>query len=150
MALFNSGYPATYQPIYQPYTQMQVPQQQPYTGANSVQQQQSSIIWVQGEAGAKSYLVAPNNTVQLWDSESQRIFLKSADASGMPSMKILEYTIQEQPKNGSNTASVMQANNLSDYATKDELKAVSDEISAIRSKLESMTRRRAREVADDE
>lgn len=60
-------------------------------------QPQSSIIWVQGEAGAKSYLVAPNTTVQLWDSESQTIYLKSADAAGMPSIKVIDYTIRETP-----------------------------------------------------
>ena len=58
-------------------------------------QQQTGVIWVQGEAGAKSYLVAPNTTVQLWDSEAQVIYLKSADASGMPSMKIIDYTIRD-------------------------------------------------------
>lgn len=148
MAVFN-GYP--YQPMYQPYTQpyTQV-QNQPQNVAPVQPSVQGGLIWVSGEAGAKAYLVAPNNTVQLWDSEAQVIYLKSADASGMPSMKILDYTIRDSAKNGSNTMPVMQANNLSDYATKNELKAVSDEISAIRSKLESMTRRRAREVSDDE
>ena len=33
----------------------------------------NDIIWVQGLEGAKSFLVAPNNTVTLWDSESQTI-----------------------------------------------------------------------------
>ncbi len=50
------------------------------------------IIWVQGEAGAKAYHVAPGNTVQLWDSENTVIYLKSADMAGMPSMRVLEYT----------------------------------------------------------
>ena len=62
MAYYN-GFPATYQPMYQqPYQQTQ-------------QQMNSNLIWVQGEAGAKSYLVAPNTTVQLWDSETQKIYL---------------------------------------------------------------------------
>ena len=58
--------------------------------------QNNGIIWVQGEAGAKSYLVAPNTTVQLWDSEAQTIYLKSADASGMPSIKTLDYTVRDR------------------------------------------------------
>lgn len=53
------------------------------------------INWVQGLNGAKAYLVAPGNTVQLWDSESQTIYLKSADPSGLPSIKILDYTIRD-------------------------------------------------------
>ena len=58
----------------------------------------NGVIWVQGEAGAKSYLVAPNTTVQLWDSENPVIYLKSADASGMPTMRIIDYTFRDAPK----------------------------------------------------
>ena len=123
MAYFN-GFPATYQPVYQ------VPQPQ-------TQSQQGSIIWVQGEAGAKSYMVAPNSTVTLWDSENQTIYLKSADASGMPSIKTLDYTIREA-KNGANTAPVISDDKLSTFATKDEIKAVSDRITAISERLDRM------------
>lgn len=100
-------FPTGYMPQYYPQvgTQMSSPQQN---------QQTNGIIWVQGEAGAKSYLVAPNTTVQLWDSEAQVIYLKSADASGMPSMKIIDYTIRDmtQPQ----PAQTVQQN----YVTKDE------------------------------
>ena len=131
MAYYN-GFPATYQPVYQ------IPQQPT--------QQQNGIIWVQGEAGAKSYMVAPNNTVQLWDSESQTIYLKSADASGMPSFKVLDYTIRETAKNGANTAPVITDDKLSAYATKDEIKAISDKITALRKRIDKLTK----EEDDDE
>lgn len=121
MALYG-GYPS-YQPMYQPYSQ---------------QGQQNGIIWVTGEAGAKAYLVAPNNTVQLWDSESQTIYLKSADASGMPSIKVLDYTIRETAQNGANKPPVVSDNEMLNFATKDEIKAISDEITAIRKKLKEM------------
>lgn len=101
MPNYNSYFPVGYQYMY-PQNQFQY--QQPTGVAQpSIQQSNQSnnglggIIWVQGEAGAKSYLVAPNTTVQLWDSESQTIYLKSADASGMPSMKTLDYVIREVP-----------------------------------------------------
>jgi hypothetical protein len=84
---------------------------------NQINQNQSSngIIWVQGESGAKSYLVAPNCTVQLWDSESQTIYIKSADASGMPSIKILDYTIRDDQKQKTNeNTNQVNANNNSD------------------------------------
>lgn len=68
---------------------------QPYYQAQYNAPTNNGIIWVQGEAGAKSYLVGPNNTVPLWDSESQTIYLKSADASGMPTMKVIDYTIRD-------------------------------------------------------
>lgn len=127
MAYFN-GFPATYQPVY------------PVQGFNQPAQQNNGIIWVQGEAGAKSYMVAPNNTIQLWDSESQTIYLKSADASGMPSMKILDYTIRDSLKNGANTSPVITDDKLSGFATKDEIKAVSDRITALSEQVEKIRR----------
>lgn len=57
---------------------------------------QQGRIWVQGEAAGKSYLVAPGNTVPLWDSERQTIYLKSVDASGIPTMRILDYAERTQ------------------------------------------------------
>jgi hypothetical protein len=134
---YNNGFPATYPQYYVPQYQYQVQPQQPQPP-----QQNSSIIWVQGEAGAKSYLVAPNTTVQLWDSESQRIFLKSADASGMPSMKILEYTIRDQsPGNGSLAASVPQGGNPPDYVTRAEMEALAAQIDALKAQIEGTTKK---------
>lgn len=52
---------------------------------------QNGFIWVQGEAAAKSFLVAPNSTVTLWDSEKPLIYIKSADASGMPNIRTIEW-----------------------------------------------------------
>jgi hypothetical protein len=111
---FNNGFPVAYQPFYgNQGINYQPPIQAPSQGQNN------GIIWVQGEAGAKSYLVAPNNTVQLWDSESQTIYLKSADASGMPTMKILDYTIRDaQPQQ---TTPIAQP--VADYVTRDEFNA---------------------------
>lgn len=87
---YNAGFPLSYQPYY-PQAPMSFSQTQQAANPTS-----SNIIWVSGEAGAKAYLVAPNTTVQLWDSERQTIYLKSADASGMPSIKILDYEIRSE------------------------------------------------------
>ena len=120
MAIFN-GYPATYQ---NPYMIQQPQYQQP-------QQQQSGIIWIQGEAAAKSYLVAPNTSVALFDSERQTVYIKSADASGMPSIKTLDYTIREAVQN---VSPGIPKESIT-YATKDDLKAVYAQIAALESKL---------------
>ena len=111
MAVYNNGYPVTYQQYYPNY------QQQP---------SQNSIIWVQGEAGAKSYLVAPNTTVQLWDSEQQVIYLKSADASGMPSMKVIDYTVR---------GAELPNTTLSEFDNKFISR---DEFNALKSKIDSL------------
>ena len=61
------------------------PQQQPA-------QQSSPIIWVQGEEGAKAYMVAAGNSVLLMDSENSAFYIKSTDASGMPlPLRVFDY-----------------------------------------------------------
>ena len=56
------------------------------------QRQETGLNWVQGEAGAKSWFITPGSTVLLMDSEAQRFYLKSADPTGIPSMRTFEYT----------------------------------------------------------
>lgn len=92
-----------------------VPQQQVQPQGES-----GGIIWVQGEAGAKAYLVAPGSTVQLWDSENQTIYLKSADMSGMPSMRVLDYT----ERGGAPVESPAPKIDLSQFITRDELEEI--------------------------
>lgn len=115
---FPTNYnPYAYQPISAPYESGQ-PFGQPNTQGRQ-NQPTNGLIWVQGEAGAKAYPVAPNTTVQLWDSENQIVYLKSADASGMPSMKILDYTIRDNTTQGNALQKQPQVD-LSDYVTRDE------------------------------
>lgn len=89
--MYQNGFPVGYNTsnLFNPQqTQFTNPQPQPQVQSNN----QNGIIWVQGEAGAKSYMVAPNTTVALWDSENQIIYLKKSDQNGVPTMTILEYT----------------------------------------------------------
>lgn len=91
-----------YQP-YQPYQPpmadhlMQLRQSQYQPNMQQVPQQQSpSIVWVQNEMEAVNYLVAPNSAVTLWDSNAPVVYLKQADASGKPSMKIYDLVERTQ------------------------------------------------------
>lgn len=123
MAYFN-GFPVSYQP--------QVPQ------FMQTAPQSNAPIWIQGEAAAKSYLTAPGSTVVLFDSEQKTIYIKSADAAGMPSMKILDYTIrgeEEKPQ--------------MEYATKDEVNALAEKIKGLKEELKKRSRL-LKEDEDDE
>lgn len=75
--------------------QNQFPQTAIPMPAQSVQQPQQNsngILWVSGEVGAKSYLVAPGTSVLLMDSESEKFYIKSTDVSGMPQpLRTFEY-----------------------------------------------------------
>lgn len=91
-----------YQP-YQPYQPpmadqlMQLRQNQYQPNMQQVPQQQApSIVWVQNEMEAANYLVAPNSAVTLWDSNAPVVYLKQADASGKPSMKVYDLVERSQ------------------------------------------------------
>lgn len=90
--------------------------------------QTNNPIWVQGIEAAKSYIVAPNTTVLLMDSETNRFFLKSSDASGMPlPLRVFEYT----EKTGQIQPQESKTVDLSSYATKAEFDAFREEINGI-------------------
>ena len=160
MALYNGGFPIGYQPMVttgmyqqQPYlqqAQMFPQQQQAQLQVSPVQVQapspapvaqgNSSIIWVQGEAGAKSYIVPPGGTVQLWDSERQTIYIKSADASGMPSTKVLDYTIRDVGGASAPVQAQMQQQ-ANDYAMREDLEQLKAQIDSLRAELDGVVNR---------
>ncbi len=137
------AYYTPYQAQY--YTQMNqgfTPQMQPPAQS---QQAQNSIIWIQGEQAAKSYMVAPNTTVLLMDSESQRFYLKSSDASGMPQpLRVFEYTeLTAKPKEAEATDIDFTA-----YATKAEFDAFRSEIQGLMKNIPRQTTRK-KEAEED-
>lgn len=111
----------------------------PYNGYQQPQPTQmynpNSRKWVQGLAGAKSYLVAPNQTVDLWDSESQTIYVKSADASGLPTLKVLDYTLRD---NGSNLTENNILNNEREFVNINDFKALESKLAVLENELMSL------------
>ena len=118
------------------YTQ---PQQNNSWNQNNMQQTQppqtnQGIIWVQGEAAARSYLVAPNSTVLLMDSETSRFYLKSANNAGMPSMQIFEYS--EVSQNAPQAAQSVPEDLDSKYVTREEYSRLQAQYAEIMDKLD--------------
>lgn len=93
-----------------------------------VQTQTNGIIWVSGLQEAQMYPIAPNNAVALWQKDGKTIYLKSADATGRPSLKV--YDLSERSETPSEAFS-SQESNLSTYATKSELGQVLDVVGGI-------------------
>lgn len=106
-----ANYPYYYPTQYNAYpTQMNVAPTQPT--------QNSGIIWVSGEAGAKSYLVGAGQSVLLMDAESNVFFIKSTDNSGMPMpLRIFDYTERTTEKTQSTAAAGFDPK---DYVTREE------------------------------
>lgn len=102
--MYPGGYPAYNNPYanqayqermaqiqsnYQQALPQAAPQQPAQVQAPSTINQ--GLLWVQGEAGAKAYLMAPNTTVLLMDSENERFYIKSTDGAGMPNLRVFSY-----------------------------------------------------------
>lgn len=93
--------------------QAQYQQQQP-----QVPQTNQGILWVQGEAGAKSYLVAPNTSVLLMDSENSQFYIKTTDQAGMPTLRTFVY---QEVTGATQSAQKQTEENLDDkYVTRQE------------------------------
>lgn len=95
------GYP-TYLPQPGQMAQYGAPQYGPQMGGMQMNQQtpqmqaqqptQGAPLWVQGEAGAKSFLVAPGQSLILMDSEAEVFYIKATDPSGVPlPLRIFDY-----------------------------------------------------------
>ena len=98
-------------------------QTQPVPQPQAQPAQQTGVNWVQGEAGARSWLTAPNTTVLLMDSESERFYIKSTDASGMPlPLRVFEYKERTGAASGSNPIGA------GNYVTREEFEAFRQEL----------------------
>lgn len=106
-----------YQPY--PHTQYQQPYQQQYNTYAPITH--SGILWVSGLMEAQAYPIAPNNAVALWEKSGKTVYLKSADPTGKPSIKV--YDLVERTETASDGVSDADGKTQA-YATKDELGAV--------------------------
>ena len=129
------------QGAFQPYQQpawMPQYQQQPIAALR-----QPDMIWVQGEAGAKAYMVGPNQRVVLWDQDAPVVYIKSADASGMTSMRTLDYV--ERGSEQQNNPNVVKVD--PEYVTKSDLAELEDKFQRQINRLDSrLNNRRAKEA----
>lgn len=111
-----------------------------------MQQQQPgpSIVWVQGEQEALSYMVAPNSAVALWDSLAPVVYLKQADASGKPTIKI--YDLVERSNRPVQPQQVQGA----EYVTRQEFDALSARLDALAASKTATRKISAKEDVADE
>lgn len=125
---YTNQYPYNYT-VTNPYLYNQ-PQQQVQVPVQQVQQpQQGGINWVQGEAGAKSFVVGAGQSVMLMDSENSVFYIKSTDASGMPlPLRIFDYT--ERVQNNNPISNPVE--NIQDkYVTKEEFENALNNINVL-------------------
>ena len=114
---------------YQQTVQQMLPTQM--SGTNTVS---SDFLWVLGQTEAESYPVAPNNTVILWDKNLPTIYIKSVNAQGVPSMRVLDFA--ERVTTSPVQATGTQINQPNNFVTLDNFNALKDDVEALRGKLD--------------
>ena len=89
-------------------------------------QSTNDMIWVLNENDATSYPVAPNNSVVLWDKSNPTIYIKSMNAQGMPSMRILDFTERnaDNSKTQNNAPKTHECTCGGEFVTKEEFNAL--------------------------
>ncbi len=142
-------FPATYQNPYYQQNYMQPMMQQSQQTVQQSQQIQNGIIWVSGDAEANAFPIAPNNAVRLWHSTLPIVYFKSADASGKPTLK--SYDLVERTESASAAVSE-QESKVIDYATKNDVEALSQALEALKNEVKSVRKemKKKREVDDDD
>lgn len=124
MGQFNQQYQ---QPMAQPMQNAQMPMQGQPT---------SEFLWVLNENEATSYPVAPNNTVILWDKNLPTVYIKSVNAQGVPSMRVLDFT--ERTATAPRMPSTPSFNSPDNFVTIDSFNALKGDVEALRGKLDEL------------
>ena len=96
----------------------------------------NDMIWVLGEIEATSYPVAPNNTVTLWDKNEHTVYIKSVNAQGVPSMKVLDYS--ERTAEGKNEPHEHECQCNKDFVHIDEFNQLKANFEALVNKVEAI------------
>ena len=96
----------------------------------------NDMIWVLGEIEAMSYPVAPNNTVTLWDKNEHTVYIKSVNAQGVPSMKVLDYS--ERTAEGKNEPHEHECQCNKDFVHIDEFNQLKANFEALVNKVEAI------------
>lgn len=128
------AYPYYYNP-YQQNFQSYTPQN--YTPTTNPVMGQSGIIWISGLQEAQMYPIAPNNAVALWEKTGKTIYLKSADATGKPALRV--YDLVERTDVPTEKTEGDEYVKKSDFAAVvGAVKSFDDVIGALRSDIETI------------
>jgi hypothetical protein len=114
------------------------PFSQPFTQPMTMQSQTNDMmIWVLSEGEAQSYPVAPNNSVILWDKNSDVVYIKSVNAQNVPSFRVLDYK-ERTADNAPKSPDKHECKCGDKFVLKKDFQALQSEFDALRSELEEL------------
>ena len=133
--------PTYYDPVQQSQMgqfnqQYQQPIAQPMQQAPMQAQPANDFLWVLGQTEAEGYPVAPNNTVTLWDKNLPTIYIKSVNAQGVPSMRVLDFVERTSATPTPPVGTSFNSHN--NFVTLDSFNALKGDVEALRGKLDEL------------
>ena len=120
-------------PMQQPMVQQPQPMQMPMPNMTP----NNDMIWVLSEGEAQSYPVAPNNSVILWDKNSDVVYIKSVNAQNVPSFRVLDYK-ERTPDNAPKTPAEHVCKCGDNFVSKKDFNVLESKFEALRSELEEL------------
>ena len=161
-------YPMTYQPNYYgnaPYYQQVMQQtqptqaQQPSVAMPNQQRppaiQQSGFVLVQSEQDARSYPVAPGNSITFKDERQPYCYVKTMGFNQLDQPTFERYRLVKEDdavtaQEAHISEKIADKGTNTEYALKSDLTALRDELDALREKIKSDKKTVKREDVDDE
>ena len=96
-----------------------------------------TMLFVLNENEASAYPVAPNNSVVLWDKNNKTFYIKTANAQGIPSMQIYDFT--ERIEKAQNEPTTHKCTCGDKYATKEQINDLRGKIDDLTAKYEELS-----------
>ena len=119
-------------PVQQPIQQM--PMQTPTQFMQT--QPTNDMLFVLNENEASAYPVAPNNSVVLWDKNNKTFYIKTANAQGIPSMQIYDFT--ERTETHENTLKTHKCTCGDKFVTKEQFEGLKGDFERLTAKVEEI------------
>lgn len=133
------------QMVYNPYMQQQIPYQQQVMAQQQARLQQLESMqqpqqmpqpqlktdMVNGMQGALNYVIQPNTSIPLWDTQEDIMYLKSMDSNGNVSIKKFSITLTEINENQPLAPQI----DTTKFATVEEVNAIKEQLNKLSNEL---------------
>lgn len=155
---YGNYFPATYQPMYyqqqnpyyqqnQPVMQQNQQNQQMQQAQQSQQIQQSGFVPVPSEQVARSYPVAPGNSITFKDENAPYCYVKTMGFNQLDQPTFERYRLvkEENPISAVNAPTSESSDGkgkVTDYALKSDIEAIRGELDDINAKLKSLSEKK--------
>lgn len=123
---YNNPYASPYTSYYQqPYATQTQPSVYQNQQQQTPQQTYIPLTFVNGEVGAKAFIMQPNSTIYLQDSDSDKLFIKKSDIQGKSIMK--KYKLVELDENDQIIENKPQKDLMGNFISKEQFHALKEE-----------------------